>query len=326
MTIGDGLQTSINNFTVSFERGTDSDSIIDANDLAMALLGLSAAFEQANVVLNGDSAEVRLNARATSPGSFEIDLQLVQVITTNAMLLLASSPVVSVLNLRNILIAADGVIGTVKRLGGNRPTITTLPDGESEFRANGDTFVVNAQTVQIFNNSDVRQPLQQFVGPLGGEIDKISFRENDAEIIGIEKEEAQYFTFEGNGAQDEPDRSIEVQTSIARESLSLVVPRFKPDPLFNRWRLQLGKHNPSTYLITDQEFLAKVDRGTKFGKGDILTCDVRVTDTIDRDTTKSEYEILKVVEHQDGPVQLALLDEEEPDSDLDSHSEAGDSD
>ena len=166
MTNADSQILDIDNFTVSFDREPSSENVIEVDDLADALLGLSSAFKQTNAVLNGNSASVRLNASAVSSGSFEIDLQLVQVIAANAIHVLSSGLVVSALNLRNILIAADGVIGTVKRLAGNRPTITSLPGDEAEIRANGDTFNVNAETVQIFQNSDVRQSLGQFVKPL----------------------------------------------------------------------------------------------------------------------------------------------------------------
>ena len=304
MTNVDSHQLEVINFTVSFDRDAHTENVIDVDDLALALLGLSNAFRETSSLLNGDATAVRLNARAVSPGSVEVDLQLVQVISANAIHVLSSSLVVSALNLRNILIAADGVIGTVKRLAGSRPAISTHADGGAEIRANGDTFYIDADTVQVFENSNVRQSIRQFVNPLDGEIERITLRENDEDIIWIDKDEVQHFDID----DDAPgDAQYEVTTSITRESLSLVVPRFRPDPLFNKWRLRDGENSPSTYLITDEEFLKKVDRGTKFGKGDVLICEVRVTETSDGTVTRPEYEILKVHQHRDGLVQLPLL-------------------
>ena len=304
MTNDDSQQLDINNFTVSFDRDAQSENVIEVDDLAFALLGLSNAFKETNALLNGNTTTVRLNARAISPGSFEVELQLVQVIAANAIHVLSSGLVVSALNLRNILIAADGVVGTVKRLAGSKPAISTQPHGRAEVRANGDTFYIDADTVQIFENSNVRQSIGQFVKPLDGEMERITLRENDEDIIQIEKDEVRHFDFEHDFAED---THSQVTTSITRESLSLVVPRFKPDPLFNKWRFRQGESSPSTYLITDEEFLSEVDRGTKFGKGDLLICEVRVTKTSGGAVTRPEYEILKVHEHRDGPVQLLLL-------------------
>ena len=322
MTNADSQILELENFTVSFDGDPGSENVIAVDDLADALLGLSSAFKQTNAVLNGNSASVRLNARAVSPGSFEVDLQLVQEIAANTIHVLSSSLVVSALNLRNILIAGDGVIGVIKRLAGSRPTITRFSDDEAEIRVNGDTFNIHADTVQIFQNSDVRQSLGRFVKPLNGEIDRISVRENNEDIILIDKDEVSHFDFEDYTTADTHPH---VTTSITREPLSLVVPRFKPDPRFNLWRLQLGESGTSTYLITDKEFLTGVDRGTKFGKGDILACDVRVTKTVNGMDTKLDYEILKVHEHRDGPVQLSYLDGDQPSGGFLDQSDAVDS-
>ncbi|MEG2847129.1 MAG: hypothetical protein RR876_17350, partial [Acinetobacter sp.] len=49
----------------------------------------------------------------------------------------------------------------------------------------------------------------------------------------------------------------------------------------------------------DEDFLAKIDSGElRFGKGDILKVKLKTVQTITHNKLKSDYEVIKVIEHK----------------------------
>lgn len=85
---------------------------------------------------------------------------------------------------------------------------------------------------------------------------------------------------------------------------------FKED---NKWRLHDGNSQISA-TIEDKDFLYKVDhQQISFTKGDVLVCQVRVTQTQTGGGLKTEYAVIKVEEHIRSPQQMDLLIEEPKD-------------
>src|SRR5690606_24771878 len=64
-------------FVVAFDGPGVVDGTIDVRDLAPALMALGQAVDAANRAVNGDAVPARVQARATSEGSFEVQLDLV---------------------------------------------------------------------------------------------------------------------------------------------------------------------------------------------------------------------------------------------------------
>jgi hypothetical protein len=73
----------------------------------------------------------------------------------------------------------------------------------------------------------------------------------------------------------------------------------------NKWRVHDGQY-PFFAALDDEAFLAEVDAGERFGKGDVLTVDLRQVQTVADGTLKTEYRITKVHEHR-APLQQSLL-------------------
>ena len=88
-----------------------------------------------------------------------------------------------------------------------------------------------------------------------------------------------------------------------RRAFSIVSLSFKDG---QKWRLNDG-HGPKAVRMSDMEFEDKVDRNeVRFAKGDVLTCDVIERARITPKGLKSEYEIVKVIEHREAPSQPPL--------------------
>jgi hypothetical protein len=97
-----------------------------------------------------------------------------------------------------------------------------------------------------------------------------------------------------------PDETIlEHRRSVAFSIISLA---FKED---NKWRLHDGNTNVSA-TIEDEDFLRQIDQNASFTKGDILICDVRITQKRTRDGLKTDYVVVKVIKHIPAARQLPL--------------------
>ena len=93
-----------------------------------------------------------------------------------------------------------------------------------------------------------------------------------------------------------------VSDMTARKLLQIESLTFKDG---NKWRVSDGN---ATYhvAIEDREFLAKIDAGERFGKGDALVVDLRQVQTIEGAKLLTESIIVKMIEHRK-PRQQSLL-------------------
>ncbi|WP_210176106.1 hypothetical protein, partial [Agrobacterium bohemicum] len=116
----------------------------------------------------------------------------------------------------------------------------------------------------------------------------------------VNKSEATYFV------APEPDGKVLLE-DVRKAAFSIVSLAFKED---NKWRLHDGNSQISA-IIEDKDFLYKVDhQQISFTKGDVLVCQVRVTQTQTGAGLKTEYAVIKVEQHIRSPQQMDLLIEE----------------
>ena len=116
------------------------------------------------------------------------------------------------------------------------------------------------------------------------------------EIESVSTQESAYFSNLGI-----PDEVLVKNTSTT--AYSIVSLAFKQD---NKWRLHDGNAAISA-LIADDEFLRKVDASLiSFAKGDILICEVETIQKRVEVDLKTEYTVLRVIEHKPAARQLDL--------------------
>ncbi len=65
----------------------------------------------------------------------------------------------------------------------------------------------------------------------------------------------------------------------------------------NKWKMWNGSETLG-YAMEDEDFIGRVNNGEAFRKGDILTCDVRVTQTKSGTALKLQRVIVKVYDHK----------------------------
>ena len=290
-------------FSIAYGGSGLESGTMDVRDLAPALLAVGQLFDAANAALNGERATISVGVQATTQGSFEVALDVVQGVGSQLVNLFSGEEVTAALQLKELVLVGvagtPGLIWLVKKLRGQRPKAVKKGDDDRLIITYGtETLEVSAKLLRLYGDMNVRDALQRLVKePLDKDgIDTVSIREKGVAVESVSVDESTYFA--------KPDVAEEVlsrnKTTTAYSIVSLA---FKEG---NKWRLHDGSSLISA-LIADQEFLRKVDASqVSFSKGDILICEVEVTQARVETDIRTEHTVLRVVEHRPAFRQLDL--------------------
>ena len=291
-------------FTIAYDGPALSGGVMDVRDLAPALMALGQLLDAANVTVNGDTAQLKLQVRATAPGSFQISFDLVQSWTTQVLHFFASDQVAGATNLLAWVLgvgapATGSLLWLTKKLRGGTPVrVEQLSSNMMRLTFEEETFDIPLELLRLYQDLSVRNALQKLIQePLKQEgIDEFQVKVDGIVIEKITEIDATYFS--------KPVLQDEILIDELRSSaFSIVSLAFKED---NKWRLFDGNTQISA-SISDSDFLAKVDTNQlAFSKGDILMCEVRVVQRRTIDGLKTDYIVERVVEHRPAARQLPL--------------------
>lgn len=281
-----GMPTT--HFTVKYDGTALANHEMDVAVLAPALMGMSHLVREISQIQSNGEYTAKLNVKGNiKSGSIEVEL------TTQAVSLLqqfkdllVSENTTALLNFAGIV----GLIGTVyaliKKYQGNSP-IKAEKDGENVvmYFDNHKEVVINV-VYQVYNNYEIRNNIYATVKPLEQEgIDVFSIIDDNQNIVTIDSVDVS--SFAPNNIRTPLNENIQ-ETILIIESLT-----FNEK---NKWSFNDGNSNIKA-MILDEDFISEINNGKRFAKGDWLKVQLRKVQIEENGKLKTNYEIIKVVEH-----------------------------
>lgn len=277
---------------------------MDIRDLAPALLAISDVLDESNKIVYGDRTKVLVNVKGSfKTGSFGIELSVAQLPIDQLVSLFDSDGANAAANLLQILgfiIPGGGLIGFLLWLKNRKiKTIENVDDTKTiiEVENEEEKYEANPTIIALFSNVKVRTSIQKVIAePLSREgIDTFTIKQNGQETT-IKSEDKDYFRL-----SEIPDELLRDQE---REVILTVVTISFAEG--HKWKFSDG--NVEFYAtISDKDFVDKVQSNKDgFFKDDIFKVKLREKQWISDTGLKSDYEIVKIIEHRSGAKQIKL--------------------
>ena len=288
-------------FQVVYDGDALQHNEMDVRDLAPALLAISDVLDETNKITYGDKTKVQVNVKGTfKSGSFGFDLSVVQGGIDGLTSLFNSDQANAASNLLQILgfigVPSGGLIAfllwlrnrNIKNINKTK-TIIEVEDKEK--------YETNPRVIALFSNVKIRTSIQKVITePLSQEgIDSFAIKKNNQEIV-IKKEEKDYFKL--SEIPDELLQDQEREVFLTVTTISFIEG--------HKWKFSDG--NVEFYAtISDEDFVNKVQQNKDgFFKDDLFKVMLREKQWISDTGIKSDYEIIKVLEHRSGAKQIRL--------------------
>lgn len=295
-------------FRVTYDGPALEDSQMDVRDLAPALLAVGDLLEAATAALYGDKVKPQVDVRGSfKTGSFGIEFALGADWVSRVRDLMAGNEATAAANALAILgalgwvakkAAAPGLFAVLAWLRGRKISRVEAKDHIAVLHVDGESLEIELQVLTLLRDVSVRTGCAKVLQPMdNGGITSFTVSD-DAGVVAHRIETVNRDWFAMPAIEDEL-----VVDDVRRMVFSIVSLAFKDD---NKWRLHDGA-NTLHAAITDAAFLAKVDASQiNFAKGDVLLCEVRVRQWRTGSGAKTEYEVVKVLEHSTPARQLQL--------------------
>lgn len=294
-------------FLLAYDGEAVSDGEMDVSDLAPALLGLGQVVKIAGNIVAGDHADVRLKVKTTKQGSFEVWLSLIFDGAGGIWQLLktpegqAATALAGILGF-NVFGASTNLIKFVKWLGGRTPEkVERLPNQTVEVTIENVSIIVDASVYQMAFDPNLRAGLEKAVAePLDKDgIEVVKFGSGPGSEV-VRKSDRHAFRAPLLAEGDE-------FVSRHTRPFSIISLSFKHG---QKWKLSDGHGSARSVTMSDEEFSSKVDRSEiRFAKGDVLICEVVERSRRTPTGFKSDYEIIKVLQHQPAPTSHPRFDD-----------------
>jgi hypothetical protein len=295
------MDSSQAGFDIIYEGPAVADGSMNVRHLAPAMLAVGTLFEAANNITNGQRAKVNINVKATSPGSFHILYEVIQATIAQG---LDPTLLTTAVQLKELLIGGVVVTGSliaiIKWVNRRKPKLNKINDELYTLVIDNESYELPLQLLRFYQDASIRHALADIIQPVKEEgIDRVRILDNKQPIQEITKHETSAF--------DIPEMREPLLDEVRRHGFSIIGLSFKED---NKWRLTDGE-NTFSVSMKDVAFQRRVDNNQEaFAKGDVLICDLRTVQWQVEGGIKTEYEVVKVVNHRPAR-QLVLFTENE---------------
>ncbi len=240
-------------------------------------------------VAYGSTVDARASVAGFGRGSFVTDL-VFNVVG-------ASSAIFANVDPKMLWTMVKEALSIWKMLKGSPPSRVDY-EGQTAIVTNnyGEIKQVSIGALTVVFSDKGSESAQQFIHKAleKAGMDAIEIATNDGLLDRVSQSEAKYFV---------PVAPTKMITDVVvRMGLILEGPVFKED---NKWRFFDGQQSFYAH-IEDKAFIARVDAGEAFRKGDVIIADVRINQQQSGMKLVAERTIERVVEHKPSPTQLPL--------------------
>jgi hypothetical protein len=292
-------------FHVLYDGPALANNQMDVRELAPALLSLGHLLEQANAALNDGRAKVSVKVSASfKTGCFGIELDIVQTLVQQVQILFSAD---NIANAKDILEwigllagPATGLFALLKWLRGRSPQrVVLLENGSVRVELDGTHITVEKQVIALYRSAELRKSIEDMLRPLDAEgINEfaVTNKAQSQKLATVSSSELSCFLAPEALAETLSEEEIEL-------NLQLVNVAFRED---NKWRFCDGS-NSFYAQVQDSDFLAKVKSNEPFSSGDILKARLRRTQSLFGEIMRTEYVLLKVLEHRRAATQLPMV-------------------
>lgn len=261
---------------------------MNARDFATAVLNAAELFQVMNADIHPYDPPVSVNIRAVNPGSFDVVLKLL----SDTEGVLTTAAVVAGANLSALVQIFAGIIRFARHRSRSELVETTeVPGGIKATFRDGTEIEFPAQVLGLSESYQIRHNINEIVRPVNGEgIESVSIKQEEIVIERIDFQDVQALS----GSPRALVIGRETEGTDREVWLDIVSPTFKAG---NAWRFSDGGTS-FTAKVTDETFLASIEGGEPFRKGDRLRCilnEVQWTDS--GGSLKNRREVVNVLDH-----------------------------
>lgn len=291
------------NFRITYDGPALQSHEIDVRVLAPALLAVGDLLEHANRVVNDGRAKVSVNVKGSlKTGSVNIDFAVVQGFISGAVDFLTGKEVTAAAVLMGLLglSVKDGFNSVIKVIRWARGrAIRRVETGESTAKIfiDEEFIEVELEVLELIRDYELRRAMEAMLDPLEREgIDTFAVSSGTEVQEVISKDQAVWF-------RSPPPASVILGSNTYQKTVQIERIEFSES---NKWRFFDGSGSFYATII-DAEFLNRIaTNDAAFCRGDTLKVDIEETQRLDGDRLKSEYIIIKVLEHRKGMRQISL--------------------
>lgn len=286
---GEGaVKTSV---TLRYEGPALDAGRMDVYEASTNMLAFSEFMVAAVKATYGELAEAKAEVSGFEHGSFATDL-VINVAGSAATIFSSLDP-------QQVWQVVKDAFALWKMLRGQPPQSVTHQDQHVTVTNNyGQVITVKTESFQLVLNDKASEATQRFIAAGLNHDGYTSVQiEPDAQTfpISVTRDEAQYFV--------PVAASVQLSDNSVRMTVMIVAAVFQEG---NKWRFSDGATTFSAAIL-DGNFLAAVDKGQRFGKGDVLEVQMRIVQTRQGAKVSVERTVEKVIRLIPPHEQLGLV-------------------
>jgi hypothetical protein len=279
---------SLEYYGVAVEKGQ-----LRAKDVARYILALDDFMSVVTREAYGKDASLNMDVSGFRGQSFDVDFALQVIGLSSSAIFCTNSP-------KDLIVLATDSIRACIHLAGKQPQKCTPDRNDNTVNienSNGNTQIFHIQTLNVVSDPKAANSLETFIRePLNKGLNCVKLKSTQFDVQAeASANDADFF---------KPlDFELPLFKNTITTGLTIESPSFKDG---NKWKLNDGQG--SFYAeITDENFIDSVDKGERFGKGDLLIVEMEIIQTKTPQGLKIEKIITKVKGHKEAPEQQRMF-------------------